>query len=147
MANRKLRTIRVGAVLYLWWVNHKHSVPRHGLVTSEGEGGCREVFTAFAEGFPGQPARILFPESNKHGPGFPRQRGVVVDYKLPNLYINLNRPRIARLLIELAIAGGWIPGQSRREFVIPDGYRLLRRHCPQLLEALQEKAPTRRRHG
>lgn len=133
MTSRKPRTIKVGTLVYFWRVHH-----RHRPAAPDGTRNCTEVFSAFVEGSPRRPARILFPETDEHGPGFPSQSGVVVDYREPAQHINLNRPRIARLLVELALVSGWAPDRSRGEFVIPNGYHLLREHRAQLLEALDE---------
>ncbi|MFT3764566.1 MAG: hypothetical protein QM820_03475 [Minicystis sp.] len=121
MTSRKPRTIKVGAVVYFWRVAHRHGADR----PIDGQ-RCTEVFTAFRERHPRRPVRILFRETEEHGPGFPRQSGVIVDYQEPARYINLNRPRLARLLIELAVAAGWEPDRARGEFILPDGYQLLR---------------------
>lgn len=121
MTSRKPRTIKLGAVVYFWRVHHRHDMNRPA-----DNQGCTEIFTAFQERHPRSPLRILFPETEEHGAGFPRQSGVIVDYQEPARYLNLNRPRLARLLIELAVAAGWEPNRSRSEFLLPDGYRLLR---------------------
>lgn len=121
MTSRKPRTIKLAAVVYFWRVHHRHDAHR----PTDGQ-RCAEVFTAFRERRPRSPVRILFPETEEHGPGFPRQSGVIVDYQEPARHINLNQPRLARLLIELAVAAGWEPHRSRGEFLLPDGYRLLR---------------------
>jgi hypothetical protein len=49
----------------------------------------------------------------------------------------MNRPRIARLLIELGLASGWAPSSSRHELLIVDGYQLLRNHAAELHAALE----------
>lgn len=133
MKSRKPRTIRIGQIVYLWRVHHRHRPASPNFAHC-----CAEVFTAFAEGAPRRPARILFPETDEHGPGFPSQSGVVVDYREPTRYINLNRPRIARLLIELAVVSGWALDRYPGEHVIPNGYHLLREHRAELLAALAE---------
>jgi hypothetical protein len=61
---------------------------------------------------------------------------VIVDYGTPTRHINLNRPRIARLLIELGLASGWAPSSPPRELLVADGYQLLRSHAAELLAAL-----------
>jgi hypothetical protein len=83
--------------------------------------------------------RVLFPATGEHGPGYPGESGVVVDYRVPKRDINLNRPRLARLLIELALGVGWSPVVARGEFVVPNGFHLLREHSAALDAAL---APT-----
>jgi hypothetical protein len=88
------------------------------------------------ENFPKAPARVLFPETPEHGPGYPSQSGVVVDYQRPTQAVNLNHPRIARLVIELALAANWSPTTESREFVLPNGYELFRADPAKLAEAL-----------
>lgn len=132
MTSRKLRTIRVGSLVCFWRVHHRHEPD-----SAPGTRRCLEVFTAFQEGHPSQPLRILFPETDEHGPGFPGQRGVVVDYRAPTRPINLNRPRIARLLIELGLASGWAANSSPRELLVVNGYQLLRKHAAELHTALE----------
>jgi hypothetical protein len=51
-----------------------------------------------------------------------------VDYRDPSRDINLNRPRVARLLIETALRQGWSPATSRGEFVLSNGFHLLREY-------------------
>ncbi len=137
MTSRKLRTIKVGSLVCFWRVHHRHRSD-----TPPGTRRCVEVFTAFQEGHPSHPLRILFPETEEHGPGFPSQRGVVVDYLAPTRLINLNRPRIARLLIELGIAAGWAPSSSLREVLLVNGYELLRNHVAELDLALKADSAT-----
>ena len=85
------------------------------------------------QGFMGTQLRILFPESHLYGAGFPRQSGVVMDYREPTWDMNLNRPKAARILIELALIEGWEPRKGREEFEISNGYELLRNQ-PEYLE-------------
>jgi len=135
MGARKLRILKVGTLVYFWRVHHRHEV---------GALACTEVFTAFLAGFRGSPLRILFPESDQHGPGFPRQAGVIVDRELPSWQLNLNRPKSARAMIELAAAAGWAPNVSRHEFVIDNGFEFLRGHRAALEDSLladRSKAP------
>jgi hypothetical protein len=127
MKNRKPRSLTIGTAVYFWKVHHCHEPASAG-----GLRRCAEVFSAFFEGFRQSPVRVLFPESDQHGPGYVSQRGVVVDYKAPTWRLNLNRPRSARLLIEVAELAGWSPGESRQEFIIHDGYELLREHRARL---------------
>jgi hypothetical protein len=132
MSSRQPRTIKLGTVVYFWRTHHRHDANR-----PSGEQGCTEVFTAFHERYPRSPLRILFPETDEHGADFPRLSGVVVDYREPTLVGNLNRPGLARRLIELAVAAGWEPSRSRREFVVSDGYRLMRENRRMLDVALE----------
>jgi len=131
MTSRKLRTIQVGSLVCFWRVHHRHR-PEPSDVRP-----CVEVFTVFQQGHPNRPLRILFPETAEHGPGYPGQRGVIVDYRTPNRSINLNRPRIARLLIELGLASGWSPASASGELLIVNGYQLLRNHPAELHAALE----------
>jgi hypothetical protein len=128
MTSRKLRTLTIEADTYLWRVHH-----RHLWLTADGSRCCLEVFSALRQGFRGQPLRIIFPESLLHGAGFPRQSGIVMDYRQPTWELNLNRPKAARILIELALIEGWQPMQQRGEFEISNGYKLLTNQ-PEYLE-------------
>ncbi len=141
MSRQKLRRIVIGPDTYLWRVHHRHVAPAQ----RDGR-GCTEVFTAFLENFPKAPARVLFPETPEHGPGYPSQSGVVVDYRRPTQAVNLNHPRIARLVIELALAANWSPTTGSREFVLPNGYELFRAHPTQLDEALAASRTHPRAH-
>jgi hypothetical protein len=133
--SRKLRALKLGPVVYFWRVRHCHNVGGPA-----GAFRCDEVFTAFHEKYPRSPVRIRFPDTEEHGPGFPGHLGGVVDYRDPTLYVNLNQPRVARLLIELAIASGWNPSQSRSEFLLADGYELLRQNRARVDAALASDA-------
>ena len=75
MTSRRPRTIKLGSLVYLWRVHHRHRI--------DGTPNCAEVFTAFHQEHPRKPVRIVFPETKEHGPGYPSQRGVVVDYQQP----------------------------------------------------------------
>ncbi|NUP12308.1 MAG: hypothetical protein HOW73_40195 [Polyangiaceae bacterium] len=114
MLRRKPRKIVLESGLYLWRVHHRHAAS-----------GCSEVFSAFAARRERTNLRIVFPETTEHGSGFPRQAGVVVDYSAPSWSLNLNLPSAARLLIELALSGGW-DADCGREHVIDNGYLFLR---------------------
>ena len=135
MPSRKLRNLNVDGRTYLWRVHHRHEAR-----CEDGELRCIEVFTAFLREHERRPVRILFPATDQHGPGYPGESGVVVDYRNPSRSINLNRPRLARLLIELALDAGWSPGESPGEFVVPNGFELLREHADELAEALRAPA-------
>lgn len=131
MTARKLRKLNIDGRIYLWRVHHRHQE-----LCSDGERRCTEVFTAFQREHARRPVRILFPATAEHGPGYPGESGVVVDYEDPSRGINLNRPRLARLLIELALGAGWSPAVARSEFVVPNGFLLLREHAAELDAAL-----------
>ena len=136
MKSRKPRKLTFGDALYRWRAHHRHG-PR---LASEPR-RCTEVFSAFREASPTCPLRVLFPETEEHGPGSPGQRGVVVDYCAPPWQLNLNRPKVARLLIELAVKSGWVPGPVPKEFIIHDGYAFLRAHRAELDRALLTREP------
>jgi hypothetical protein len=135
MRSPQLRKLDLDGSIYLWRVHHRHLE-----LSSDGERRCSEVFTAFQREFGRRPVRILFPETKEHGSGYPGQRGVVVDYRYPNRHINLNRPRLARLLIELAVRAGWSPAVLAREFVVANGFHLLHSHATELDAALSASA-------
>jgi hypothetical protein len=126
MTRRKPRTLQIGDSVYLWRVHH-----RHQSAMDDGERRCTEVFSAFAQEWPRSPLRILFPETERRGRGYPGEAGVVMDYREPVWVLNLNQPSAARFLIEIATKEGWSPG-AREEFVIADGYDLLRAHRTEL---------------
>jgi hypothetical protein len=109
---------------------------RHQELCSDGERRCTEVFTAFQREHGRRPVRVLFPATGEHGPGYPGESGVVVDYRNPSCDINLNRPRVARLLIEVALAEGWSPATSPGQFVLSNGFHLLREHSATFEAAL-----------
>jgi hypothetical protein len=134
MSSRKPRTIRLGTTTYLWRVHHRHTP------LEDGKRACSEVFTAFHEAHPRKPVRIVFPETAEHGPGYPSQSGVVVDYQRPQEHLNLNRPLFPRLLITLAIRSGWAPAALKRELSIENGYHLLRNHPDELAATLASDA-------
>jgi hypothetical protein len=136
MTSRKPRTLRVGPLVYLWRVHHRHERTSAGDIQR-----CAEVFSAYREGFPSSRLRIVFPESDQHGPGFPRQKGVVADYRPPTFCLNLNRPKVARLLIELAVITGWAPTEHRREHLVPNGYDFLREHRAEVDRVLSSEPP------
>lgn len=129
MSSPVLRKLTIDGRIYLWKVHHRHQE-----LCSDGERRCTEVFTAFQREFGRRPVRVLFPSTGEHGPGYPGERGVVVDYRSPSRQVNLNRPRLAALLIELSLDVGWSPAVSRAEFVVQNGFHLLREH-PAALEA------------
>ncbi|WP_224367024.1 hypothetical protein [Hyalangium versicolor] len=124
-AKRKpLRKIVVEGVTYLWKVEHDHlALPPD---PSQGVGGsrCREVFTAFLEGYHASPVRIRFPDGVGQSSGYP-QAGVVWTSGSSGLDVNLNTPRVAAGLIRIALSRGWTPGQSKSPMVVEDGFFLL----------------------
>lgn len=115
--SRQLRKLSIDGRIYLWKVHH-----RHRELLANGERRYAEMLTAFQREFGRRPVRVLFPATTEHGPGHPEGRGVVVDYEAPSRVINLNRPRIARLLIELSIGPGWTPAHLRGEVVVQNGF-------------------------
>lgn len=115
MAVRKIRRISFDGHVFFWRVSHRHA--------KDGT-DCRDVFTAFAETQPRRPLRIFFPWSESHGPGFPHQKAIVHDFRTPALTINLNRPEVARRLIELAVRTGWNPAVSTHPYEIANGFDL-----------------------
>ena len=132
VARQKLRKIVIGSDRFLWRVHHRHVSAEEDRVINP----CAEVFTAFLEGHTRARARVFFPETSEHGPGHISQAGVVLDYQRPEQPINLNLPRVARLVIELAIVEGWSPSTSATEFTIDNGYDMFRAHHAQLEHAL-----------
>lgn len=119
MAARKIRRISFDGHVFFWRVSHRHA--------KDGT-DCRDVFTAYAETHPRRPLKILFPWTADHGPGFPHQAGIVHDFRTPGLTINLNRPEVARRLIELAVHTGWNPSEQPAGLVIEDGFDSIRFH-------------------
>ena len=135
MVRKKLRKLVIGSYIFQWKIHHRHRSTGEKPISNSFE----EVFTAFLETHPKTPVRILFPETSQHGPGFPSKTGVVFDYQHPQEQINLNRPKIARLLIQLALTEGWSPSTSTKEFQLNNGYELFRAHREQLELALAER--------
>jgi hypothetical protein len=132
MPTRNLRKLRVETASYFWRVYQ-----RKATTVTAGEPQTDqpiEVFTASLEGARESPLRILFPATIADESGLQLGRGVVVDPQPPHWSLNLNRPRSARFLIQLAQLDGWVP-EGKGEFTIADGYQLVRRY-PEELEAL-----------
>lgn len=119
MAVRKIRRISFDGQVFFWRVSHRHAASRED---------CRDVFTAYAETHPRRPVRILFPWTADYGPGFPHQKGVVHDNRAPASSFNLNRPEVARGLIELALRAGWRPADQSAELVVENGFDFIRSH-------------------
>jgi hypothetical protein len=117
MTTRHLRTLKLAGDLFFWRVDHAHHLEPDA---------CAEVFSAFRSGFRKSPVRVRFSDAEQRGSGFPSQSGVVYDSRPPGWSVNLHQPRTARLLIELALARGWTPLSATREYIIPDGFQLLR---------------------
>jgi hypothetical protein len=139
MTTRNLRKLRVETASYFWRVYHRNAVaPAAGAAgpeqTDQRIDQRIEVFTASLEGARESPLRILFPATITHNSGSQMQRGMVFDYQHPQWSLNLNRPRSARLLIELAQLEGWVP-EGKGEFTIADGYELVRTY-PEQLDAM-----------
>ena len=109
-----MRRLTLADGVYLWRVTHRH-LP------------CAEVFTAYLEGHPRAPLRVLFAE----GPGVGREpigrSGIVVDYRTELASWNLNEPGTARALVEHARRSGWAPATDRRPHVVSDGFAVLPR--------------------
>src|SRR5690349_24784308 len=115
MATRVLRTLNHDGSVYHWRVYHRH---HRGTIVP-----CAEVFVAFLKGFARAPLRVIFPEGQGHGPGWPSQSGVVVDYREPSWSLLLHRPRNAASLIGLGHLSGWAPwADPRHAHVIENGY-------------------------
>lgn len=128
MPTRGLRILKREGSVYHWRVYHRHG---GGTQTP-----CAEVLAAFLEGFPRAPLRVFFPENQLHGSGFPRQSGVVCDYRTPKWSILLHRPKIAAILVEIGEQAGWSPRKdARHAYVIENGYDFLRDR-PEALERM-----------
>ena len=125
MTGKKSRKLTVDGVIYRWNVSH-----RHVLDVIDGRPHCSEMFWAYREGFRNHGCRMRFPESAEHGPGFPSQSGVVSDYRPPRWSLNLNRPAVARLLIELATGAGWVSDASGAPFIVDNAYDFVRGRSP-----------------
>lgn len=132
MTTRNLRKLRVETASYFWRVYHRNVTTPTAV--DELFNPRIEVFTASLEGARDSPLRILFPATITHNSGSQMQRGVIFDHQHPQWSLNLNRPRSARLLIELAQLEGWVP-EGNEEFTIADGYDLVRCY-PEQLDAM-----------
>ena len=93
-------------------VHHRHAPP-----------ACAEVLSVFRADRPGRVARVVFREGEGRGRGWPGASGAIVD-AAGGLDLNLHRPVVARLVVELAIAAGFDPDGPRAEREI-DGWALL----------------------
>ncbi len=144
MTTRNLRKLRIETASYFWRVYHRNATtptasetqPDQPLAPPADRPASQriEVFTASLDGARESPLRILFPATITHNSGSQMQRGMIFDYQHPQWNLNLNRPRSARLLIELAQLDGWVP-EGKGEFTIADGYELVRRY-PEQLDAM-----------
>jgi hypothetical protein len=136
MTTRNLRKLRVETASYFWRVYHRNAVApaANDPAGPEPTDQRIEVFTASLEGARESPLRILFPATITHNSGSQMQRGMVFDHQHPQWSLNLNRPRSARFLIELAQLEGWVP-EGKGEFTIADGYELVRTY-PEQLDAM-----------
>jgi hypothetical protein len=132
MTTRNLRKLRVETASYFWRVYHRKAT---NVIAGQPQADQRiEVFTASLEGSRESPLRIFFPGTITHNSGSQMQRGMVFDHQHPQWSLNLNRPRSARFLIELAQLEGWVP-EGNGEFTIVNGYELVRRY-PEQLDAM-----------
>jgi len=114
-----MRKLIIEGRRYLWGVSHKHHVlPAE---SPDGVPGCREVFTAYLEGWKATPLRVQFSAAKHHQVGHPAAGEVWVS-KAPKVYWNLNTPGIATGLIKHALANGWQPDKQSRPTVIEDGF-------------------------
>lgn len=118
MAARGLRTLVVDDLRYLWKVEHGH-------VDLAGQRTCREVFSAFREGYKAAPLRIEFTGGTIDQAGYP-EKGVVWTTDEPRRTANLNTPSIAAALVREGLRRGWSPERLRRPFVLADGFAWLR---------------------
>ena len=121
MPHRKMRRLVVDGVTYLWIISHKHNV----LPTMEPPTcRCREVLTAYREGFKSSPLKVRFTGGPGVDAGYP-ESGTVHVWGPPNQSYNLNTPGLAAIIIRRAIAMGWTPDSSRQPFELEDGLRLI----------------------
>ncbi len=127
MAKRKLRTLKGDAQVFFWRVDHVHVAVPTGRQ-------CVEVFSAFLEGYPRAPVRFRFPQTAEHGGGYPGNSGEVIDYRAPAWALNLHAPRVARLLVEVALGSGWSPQTRRSPMVLENGFEVLRAYPERLAE-------------
>jgi hypothetical protein len=119
---KSMRRLVVGDATYLWRVSHRHHV-----VELEGGGrrGCQEVFSAYLDGHPRAPLRVVFSDSLAGGREPIERAGVVAARGDPDQVVNLHEPAVARALVDLALARGWNPRTARRAFVIENGFEIL----------------------
>jgi hypothetical protein len=119
--SKKPRRIVVDGRPFLWTVKHQHHVRPAG---EPGEGRCREVFTAYAEGLKHGALRIVFSDGPREHAGYP-EAGVVWTSGPASSTANLNTPRVAAALIRAALQQGWAPERIRTPFVIANGFELV----------------------
>ena len=115
MPRKQLRRIVLASGTYRWRVTHRHTPPR-----------CTELLSAFLDGHPRAPLRILFTEGDEVGYDYIPRSGFVVDHRTPLVSANLHEPGTVRALIERGLAAGWRPAEQPRPFVVDDGWAMLR---------------------
>lgn len=130
------RKLTLPSGVFTFIVSHRHEGP------AEARRDCTEVFAALMWGHHAGRLSVLFPESTDRGPLAVRLAGVVADLRPPGYQLNLNRPRVARFLIELMLDRGWAPRTERRGLTVANGYDFLVEHRHELDQFLDEDAST-----
>ncbi|MEC7524022.1 MAG: hypothetical protein VYE22_29340 [Myxococcota bacterium] len=105
------RTLRVGARIYRTRVRHEHEA-----------GPCAEVLTFRSDLPRSAPLRIVFRAGADRGVGDGWPSGHVA---LRGAALNLHRPRVARALLDEALARGWdeVTGQELDGWTLFDAAR------------------------
>jgi hypothetical protein len=123
---------------YLFRVEHQHDHP-----SSTEPRVCVEVFVAYVPSPRRHSIRLRFPAGKDQFSPWPGHIGGVCDYRAPRWYLNLNRPRVARFLIELAISLGWPHASDGRHLVVADGYAFIRSNRGRLDALFADDAASR----
>jgi hypothetical protein len=123
-SSRRVRTVVVDGVPFVWSVAHKHHVlPASSPGT--GTGRCREVFSAYLKGKRTGPLRVWFTASEGRGAGYPAAGVAWVSDGARLVDINLNTPGVAAAIVREALKRGWSPGASRAPVLLEAGFELV----------------------
>jgi len=115
-----MRKLVLTTGIYRFRTTHRHHTVGAGPVKT-----CQELFSAYLDGFPRSPLRLLFTETDERGAEYIRRAGVVQVYQaVPLSATNLNLPATARALIERALVAGWNPRVATRPFEL-DGWTVI----------------------
>ena len=121
-SSRRVRTIVVDSVPFVWNVAHKHHVLAG---SSPGADRCREVLSAYLKGIRTGPLRVWFTASDGSGAGYPAAGVAWVSEGGRLVTTNLNTPGVAAAIVREALKRGWSPGASRAPVLIEAGFELV----------------------
>ena len=128
MSAPPLRRLFVDDAVYFCKTEHRHEPPED-VATPQGKPyRCRELFTAYLEGYRACPLRVWFDDSPGVGAGYPSSGIVEVD--ATGERYNLHAPRLWVALLREAVARGWRPATESHPFVVSDGLEFARKAVP-----------------